>query len=147
MRNKFFGLRPLHARTVREIVEVVAILLAGIWALYVFVFENEIRPAFEPPTPSFTVEMRHVGNDRNLAVIRVDVALRNPGMADVRFLGFSLTVLGSNVIDAASPRPASGDAYNNKLEAYNSYSTPEPVFRDAYVTSQGNPEAHQGLFL
>jgi hypothetical protein len=147
MHHRFLGLRPLHARTLREIVEVVAILLAGIWALYVFVFENEIRPAFAPPTPSFTVEMRHVGDDRNLAVVRVEVTLRNPGSADVKFLGYSLTVFGSKVIGAASPRPAAADPFENKLEAYNTYSKAEPVFRDAFVTSQGNPKATHGLFL
>jgi hypothetical protein len=131
----------------REIVEVVAILLAGIWALYVFVFENEIRPAFAPPTPSFTVEMRHVGDDRNLAVVRVEVTLRNPGSADVKFLGYSLTVLGSKVIAVASPRTAKANAFDNRLEAYNTYSKAEAVFRNAFVTSQGNPQAKQGLFL
>jgi hypothetical protein len=148
MRQRFLGLRPLHARTLREIVEVVAILLAGMWALYVFVFENEIRPAFAPPTPSFTVDMRHVGDDRNLAVVRVEVTLRNPGSADVKFLGYALTVLGSKVVAAASPLPAAAaDPFDNKLEAYNTYSKAEPVFRDAFVTSQGNPKASRGLFL
>jgi hypothetical protein len=147
MRQRFLGLRPLHARTLREIVEVIAILLAGMWALYVFVFENEIRPAFAPPTPSFTVEMRHVGDDRNLAVVRVEVTLRNPGSADVKFLGYSLTALGSKVDGVASPRPAASDPFDNKLEAYNTYSKAEPVFRDAFVTSQGNPKASRGLFL
>jgi hypothetical protein len=145
--DKFLGLRLPHARALREIVEVVAILLAGIWALYVFVFENEIRPALAPPAPTFDVEMRHVGDDRNLAVIRVEVTMRNPGTADVNFLGYSVTVLGSKVIGTASPLPAKSDAFNNELEAYTTYSKGEPVFRDAFVTQQGNPKTPRGLFL
>jgi hypothetical protein len=147
MPDRFLGLRPLHTRALREIAEVAAILLAGIWALYVFVFENEIRPAFAPPTPSFAVEMRHVGNDRNLEVIRIGVTLHNPGSANVNFLSYSITVLGSKVVAATSPLPATGDVFNNRLEAYNSYSKGVPVFRDAFVTSQGNPQANRGLFL
>jgi hypothetical protein len=147
MPDKFLGLRLPHARALREIVEVVAILLAGMWALYVFVFENEIRPGLAPPTPTFAVEMRHVGDDRNLAVVQVAVTMHNPGSADVNFLGYSLTVLGSKVVGAASPQPPTANPLENNLEAYNAYSKSEPVFRNAFITQQGNPNTVHGLFL
>lgn len=147
MMQRLFGLRPLHSRTLREIVEVVAILLAGIWALYVFVYENRIKPTLAPPTPSISVEMRHVGKDGELAVIRIDESIRNPGPAEVHFLAYSLTVIGSKVVGLASPRPPTAQPFENELQAYYAYSQKEPVFRDAFVTYLGDPRSGRGLFV
>ena len=135
-----FGHRRLHAGRVREIVEVAAILLAGLWALYVFVYENRIKPALAPPTLSIDVQMRHVGNDGNLAVVRIDETIRNPGTTAVFFLGHAITVLGSNAIALKSSQPATADSTSNELQAYYRYTTPEPIFRDAFVTQQGDPK-------
>ncbi|HTU81763.1 MAG TPA: hypothetical protein VMF61_06515 [Candidatus Acidoferrales bacterium] len=141
------NLRPVHARTLREVAEVVAIVLAGAWALYVFVYENRIAPAFAPVAPSFSIALRHVGNDGNLAVIRLDEAIRNPGSTVVGFLGYSVTVLGSNVVARASPRPANHQPFVDTLEAYYTFTQPVPVFREAFVTAAGDPNSGKGLFV
>jgi hypothetical protein len=147
LKERFFGFRPLHARTLREVVEVVAILIAGLWGLYVFVYENRIKPAFETPTPSFSVSMRHVGNDGDLAVIRVDETIRNPGPVEVHFLGYSLTVLGSKVVALQSPQPPDAQPLENDLEAYNRYARQEPVYRQAFVTNLGDPRTSHDLIV
>lgn len=145
MKERFLGLRPLHARTLRELAEVLAIVLAGLWALYVFVYENRIKPALQPPTPSFSVKMSHVGNDGGLAVVQVDESIQNPGSAEVYFLGYSVTVLGSNVIPLESPAPEKRQTLKSKLQAFYAYSRPQAVYRNAFVTSQGDPRATSGL--
>lgn len=147
MKERFLGIRPLHARTLRELIEVLAIVLAGLWALYVFVYENRIRPALQPPTPIFSVAMHHVGNDGGLAVVQVDESIRNPGSAAVYFLGHSLTVLGSNVIPLDSPAPEKPQPLKDELQAFYVYSHPRVVYRNAFVTLQGDPRAGSGLFL
>lgn len=131
----------------RESAEVVAIVIAGLWALYVFVYENRIKPALAPPSPIIAVEMRHVGNDGDLAVIRLDETIRNPGAAAVYFLGYSVTVLGSNVIAPSSPAPATTQDFTNELEAYNTYSHAKPIYRDAFVTEEGTRGAGHGLYV
>ena len=35
---------------VRDVVEVIAIVAAGIWAFYVFAYENRIKPSISNPT-------------------------------------------------------------------------------------------------
>ena len=35
--------------TMRSVVEIVAIVAAGFWALYVFAYEQRSKPASEPP--------------------------------------------------------------------------------------------------
>jgi hypothetical protein len=136
-----------HTRTLRDVVEVAAILVAGIWALYVFVYENRIVPALAPPTPSISVELRHVGNDGNLAVIRLVETIHNPGPTEVYFLGYAVTVFGDRVIASPSRQPAKASIEQNDLEAYNTYSPQIPIFREAFVTAQGNRNSGRGMQL
>ncbi|HTX58346.1 MAG TPA: hypothetical protein VMH02_01630 [Verrucomicrobiae bacterium] len=124
-----------------------AILLAGLWALYVFVYDNHIRPSLAAPTPSFTVAMRHAGNDGGLAVIRLDETIRNPGPAEVNFLGYSITVIGSKIAPLASPRLVESGALESELAGYGGYSEREPVYRNAFVTAQGAPKSGEGLLV
>jgi len=131
----------------RDTVEVAAIVLAGAWALYVFVYQNGIKPGLAPPTLSFSVAMRHVGDDGNLAVIRVDETIRNDGTVRAHFLGHSLTVCGSRVMALKSPAPATANSYSNVLFAYYAYSKEQPVFRKAFVTQLGDPSTGVDLFV
>src|SRR5215469_7424819 len=82
----------------RNIVEVCAIIIAGAWAFYVFAYQNVIVPSLAPPTPTFTVQMHHVGNNGRLAVVRIDETIRNIGTVPVYFLGHAMTVLGTKVV-------------------------------------------------
>jgi hypothetical protein len=129
----------------RDRIEVIAIVLAGLWALYVFVYEKQIVPALTEPAPTFLVTMRHVGNDGSFAVIRLDEVVSNSGSQTVYFYGHSLTVLAGTV----TPRRTGGQIYADPLanysHAYFKYSKGVPVFRDAWVTREGNPAAHAGL--
>ncbi|MBV9262683.1 MAG: hypothetical protein JO324_00065, partial [Candidatus Eremiobacteraeota bacterium] len=44
---------PTKAEQIRIVVEIVAIVAAGIWALYTFVYEQRIKPLAE--APSFSI--------------------------------------------------------------------------------------------
>lgn len=137
----------LHTRVVRDVVEVVAIALAGGWALYVFVYQNMIVPSLAAPSPSFTVQMRHVGNDGPLAVIRLDETIRNIGTVRIHFLGHSITVLGMRVIQLQTPREPTRASTQAQLYAYSRFSKPQVVYRDILVTSLGQPSHAQDLVV
>jgi hypothetical protein len=50
--------RDPHAfAVVRDIVEVVAIVAAGIWAFYVFAYENRIKPSLADPNVDVSVHL------------------------------------------------------------------------------------------
>jgi hypothetical protein len=44
-------------RIVRDVVEIAAIVAAGLWAFYVFVYENRIKPSFLPPELAVTASI------------------------------------------------------------------------------------------
>jgi hypothetical protein len=131
----------------RDAVEVAAIVLAGAWALYVFVYQNGIKPGLAPPALSFSVAMRRVGDDGNLAVIRVDETIHNNGSVRAHFLGHSLTVYGSRVIALKSSAHATSNSDSNILNAYYAYSKEQPVFREAFVTRLGDPRTGVDIFV
>ena len=136
-----------RVRMLRDAVEVAAIVLAGAWALYVFVYQNGIKPGLAPPSLSFSVTMRRVGDDGNLAVIRIDETIRNDGSVRAHFLGHSLTVYANRVIALESPAPATSKGYSNVLNAYYAYSKDQPVFRDAFVTQLGDSRTGVDMFV
>src|SRR5450755_4209345 len=97
---------------VRDVVEIVAILAAGLWAMYVFIYENRIKPALLEPTVSVTATMEALGHDRGLTAVRLDTHIVNVGTVRARFLAYSVTVLGSQVNAVAAPkssRPRASD--------------------------------------
>lgn len=136
-----------HSRILRDIVEVVAIALAGVWAIYVFAYQTVIVPAIKPPSLVATIQMRHVGNEGPLAVIRLDESLHNTGINDVHFLGYSITVLGMRVLPSSTAQPAKTENGGNVLEPYYTFSKPSVVYRDAFLTQLADPTTGRDLFL
>ena len=138
---------PLQTRIVRDTAEIVAIVLAGAWALYVFVFQNVVVPAMAPPTPIITVTMKHVGNDGPLAVVQLNENFRNAGTVPVFFMAWATTVFGMKVLPETNLQPASGSSLENELHAYYRLSHPVAVFRDAHITDRGSRGSPYGLWL
>ena len=77
--------------TVRDVVEIVAILVAGIWAIYIFVYEQRIKPANESPSLLVSGSLQKVGERHGLVQLRFSGTVRNAGHGDVSIvaLGFS----------------------------------------------------------
>jgi hypothetical protein len=136
-----------RSRLIRDVAEVVAIVLAGAWAIYTFAWQNLLVPAIKPPSLDATVQMRHVGNEGSLDVIRIDETLRNTGINKVHFIGYSVTVLGERVLPSATPQPAQTDDGSNELQPYYTFSKPTVVYRDAFLTQLANPALGRDLFL
>ncbi len=136
-----------RSRLVRDVAEVVAIVLAGAWAIYTFAWQNLLVPAIRPPSLVATIQMRHVGNEGPLAVIRLDESLHNTGINTVHFLGYSITVLSERVRPSATALPAKTENGGNVLEAYYTFSKPSVVYRDAFLTQLADPTTGRDLFL
>lgn len=85
-----------HGRvaTIRHIVEIVAIVAAGIWAFYTFIYEERIKPAHEPLESIETVTMHREGRIRDLDIIRVRVTIQNVGKTQFDTVATSLNVVG-----------------------------------------------------
>ena len=89
---------PASARfnmdTVNAAVQTLAILGAGAWAIYTFVYEAKIVPGLAPPTVSVTSVLEKAGERGDLVAIRSTVNRNNVGQTGVRVLGLTYNVVG-----------------------------------------------------
>lgn len=85
------------AETINSLVQTVAILAAGAWGIYTFIYEARIAPGLAPPSVSVTSALERVGRRDGLVAIRSTVTRRNVGQAEVRVLGLTYNVIGVRV--------------------------------------------------
>ncbi len=136
---------PTRLRIVRDVVEIVAITLAGIWAIYVFVYENRIKPMVAPPDVVFSAQMERAGTHDGFAVVRVLTHVKNVGTVPAQFLGYSWTILGSRFEPRAqTPRKSPQEQV---LQPFYSFSKPVVVYRDAFLTRAADPSLKSDLRL
>lgn len=80
--------------TANAAVQTLAILGAGAWGIYTFVYEAKIVPGLAPPTVSVTSALEKAGEKGDLVAIRSTVTRNNVGQAGVRVLGLTYNVVG-----------------------------------------------------
>ncbi len=91
--------RELHVRTHpsrlehwRHIIEIAAVAGAAAWGLYVFIYQEHIKPAAEPPQleHTFTVTRTALPNNRDL--ISIQQTLDNVGTSTIYVAGNAMNV-------------------------------------------------------
>jgi hypothetical protein len=80
--------------TVRDVVEIVAILAAGIWALYVFVYEQRIKPASEPPSLILSGSLHRLGERDGLIRLGMNATVMNNGNTNASLIATSFAADG-----------------------------------------------------
>lgn len=89
--------------TARDVLEIVAILAAGIWALYVFVYEQRLKPAGEPPSVIFTGSLHRLGQHAGLIQFGVRGKVVNNGQTDVSIIALGFTGDGLRYAPLSKP--------------------------------------------
>jgi len=77
-----------------SIVQTIAIMVAGIWGVYTFIYQAKIAPSLAPPTLSVTSTLEKAGQKGNLIAIHSTVTRTNVGQARVRLLGITYNLIG-----------------------------------------------------
>lgn len=141
-------MRDNHAvTTVRDIVEIVAIVAAGIWAFYVFAYENRIKPSLASPDVDVKASMTRLGEHGGLIAVDLHLHLQNVSTVKAHFLGLAVNVYGQRIIVSNTPqleRP-SGSRYN--FRGFFRALPRVPVYGYAYLTSLGDPSSTQDTNL
>ena len=146
----FGGKRDGHSHPmtiVRDVVEVIAIVAAGIWAFYVFAYENRIKPSMASPDVNVTSTIRRLSERNGLIAVDVRLQLENIGSVSATFLGVALNVYGQRIV-ATQPHPVSmTHPVRYQFDAFYRTTPPVPVYTYAYVTALGDPSSSQGTEL
>jgi hypothetical protein len=132
----------------RDIIEIVAIVLAGVWAIYTFVYQNRIQPASAPPEITVNAQLQRVGAQKGLLAIRVITHFKNVGSVTAHFLGYAVTVYGTTVIPRARPQPIER-VYKGVYNRTTFYSLTRPVvaYSEAFLTNATDPTIGSDLFI
>jgi hypothetical protein len=126
----------------RDVVEIVAILAAGIWAFYVFVYENNFKPSHAPPSINVTASLDKLGEHNGLVAIRIRVELRNSSSVSIRILGNAVTVYGQHVALISTKRLPFQTSNEVELRAFYRASQTVPVYSSARLGKAVDPSSH-----
>lgn len=88
---------PTRAEQIRTAVEIIAIVAAGLWALYTFVYEQRIKPLAEPPEFSLPTIVDQGPTIDGVTFLTIHKRLENIGNVPVDIAAESLTVFGEKV--------------------------------------------------
>jgi hypothetical protein len=78
----------------RHIVEAVAIVCAGIWAFYTFIYQEKIKPASEPAALNAGISVSSLGRSRNRDIMGLAIVLRNTGKTEIDIAADGYNVWG-----------------------------------------------------
>lgn len=86
--------RGFDPERINTLVQTLAIIGAGAWGVYTFIYEARIKPSLEPPAVSVTTHLEKAGERNNHVAIRSTVTRKNVGQTSVRILGLTYNVIG-----------------------------------------------------
>jgi hypothetical protein len=80
--------------TVRHIIEAAALIAAGAWAFYTFIYQEKIKPAEDPASLEANVSLDRVGHDATRDVLEVSVHWHNNGKTEIEVAADGYNVYG-----------------------------------------------------
>jgi hypothetical protein len=128
---------------VRDIVEIVAIVAAGVWAFYIFAYENRIKPSLAQPEANITASLQRLSEHNGLIAIGLHIDLRNVGTVNTHFLAIAFNVFGQRVMPALPATPKDREPLKYEFNGYYKLGPSIPVYSWSYITHLGN--AHTGV--
>lgn len=141
--------RRLGLEGANTLVQTLAILGAGAWGVYTFVYEARIKPGLAPPSVSVKTDLARVGERGDRVAIRSTVTRTNVGQAGVRVLGLTYTVIGIRTRFAESGADEAARAAEREaaFRAALTGTASLDVARDYTRESGGTPILRQGLLF
>jgi len=87
----------------RHIIEAVAIIAAGLWAFYTFIYQERIKPAAEPAALSDTISVHRLGRDAKRDILGITLSYHNAGKTEIDVAADAYNVVGVRYADASKP--------------------------------------------
>lgn len=120
MVRKYRVFRPLtRVEQARHLVEIVAFAVAAVWAVYVFVYQERIKPAHAVPRIEFDTSVAHAEVGAGNEFVKVFVRVQNLTDVQAGMEGLIINVYGQKTLARSDPRheiPA--NSANSVVEYY-----------------------------
>jgi hypothetical protein len=92
LQRRTFRVEQSPLEKVRLWVEIIAFAAAGLWAIYTFIYQTQIAPAFIPAHEVFAVSVQRLASTTSGSIQRVQLTIRNDGTVDVDTAALALNV-------------------------------------------------------
>jgi hypothetical protein len=125
---------------VRDVVEIVAILAAGMWALYVFAYEQRIKPASEPPSLVLTGSLHQLGAHNGLIRLGMNAVITNNGHTNATLIATSFAADGLRYVANTVPTTDRSIDGLTTYERDGRIASRTLVFRIIELTTQVSPK-------
>lgn len=81
----------------KNLIEIIALVLAGFWAIYIFIYQEHIAPANAVPRASIDTEIINLGSIKGGNAIKLKSKLSNNGKVRVYLVGYWFNVIGHRI--------------------------------------------------
>ena len=116
---------------INNITQTLALIGAGIWGIYTFIYQAEIVPTLAPPTLSVTSNLEKAGQKGDKDAILATITRSNVGQTSVKVLGYTLNVIGvkQGFLNENETNPAffQNNLASGTVKESRRYGTPEKV--------------------
>jgi len=124
-------------------VEVVAIVLAGIWGFYQFIYEDKIKPFSETPSLTVTLKLEKLGSHGPWQAFRGTETVVNDSRIRVSILARTINIYGIDVVEKPKVGAFALDA--GTWNVNQSYRIDHPVLMQSHaVFFSGNARGMDG---
>ncbi len=95
-RSEPYEVRIIEDRwaTFRHVIEAIAILAAGAWAFYTFVYQEKLKPASQPAALTIGIAMHELSHTSSHDIVGVRLAFHNAGQTEIDIAADGFTVWG-----------------------------------------------------
>jgi hypothetical protein len=104
--------QPSRVEHWRHLVEIVTLVTAAVWAFYVFVYQERIKPASELPSLQVSASVAHEPLHGGKELVTINVTLNDTGSNDVSMASLLVNAHGvlykGSASEAQEIRPANG---------------------------------------
>ena len=134
----------LNPEAVNAITQTVALIGAGLWGVYTFIYQQNIAPGLATPSVSLSSHIEKSGKVNDHIAIRLSLTRANHGQNDVRILGLTYNAIGikENFLKEGEVNPdfSIKDPSSDRLRSSRFLGTParEEVFFKEAVLFPGN---------
>ena len=126
--------RPTRLEQVRHLVEIVALVGAGAWAIYVFIWQERIKPALAIPRVEFSISVAHAAVGSGNEFVKVLVRVQNVTNIQAGMQGLIVNVYGQKALARSEPRHDSpSNSANSVVEFYRTLNMTKPKLIRAFA--------------
>jgi hypothetical protein len=110
----------------RIAIEIAALIVAAAWGLYVFVYQERIKPALAPALLEPNISVTHTLTASGQEFVALDCELKNIGATEVRLVGVAVSAYGTRFAKTIHTRTDTHAGYAGWRDEYHTLDTSPP---------------------